>query len=132
MATFPFRVLQASWGIAIDVDARLSFLDHAPVTAEEIEPGVFLSVAQALALPAIDLDFVRSGLRRLANDLRQAADDAIALFELDDVEYSPADYQAEGVEAAVVGCLCEMLGCEPPVVDITFDRDENRYVFTYG
>jgi hypothetical protein len=131
MATFPFRVLQASWGIAVDVDARVSFLDRAPTTAEEIDSRVFLSIAQSLVLPAVDLDFVRSGLRRLAEDLRNAAEESIALIELDDVDYSPADYQPEGVEAAVIGCVCEILGCEPPTLDIAFDRDENRYVFAY-
>jgi hypothetical protein len=53
------------------------------------------------------------------------------VVELSALDYNPVDYQAEGVEAAIIAWAGEAAGFDPPVTDVRFDPVENRYVFTY-
>jgi len=83
-------------------------------------------------LSPADIEAFSAGLRRIAMQIRKTLPDgAVAIVELEDVWYHPADYQLEGLEAAAVGWACEYLEIDPPPVRIDFDSERNRYVFSY-
>lgn len=131
MGSYAFREIQASWGIAIDLVAELSFAKSAPPGAGEVTPSLYVVFAPELTLPPVDRECITSGLRRMSGPVDDHRGEAIAVVEVKDVQYGPADYQPEGLEAAIIGWLCETLECEPPPVDISFDGHANRYVFDY-
>ena len=131
MVKFPFRILQTSWGISIDLEIGLVVLDCPPLDAERIEDGVFLVLPEPLPLPIEDVDFIRSGVRRMASAARDYAGASSAVIEITSLDYAPTDYQGEGLEAAVVASLSELMSIEPPEVRVTFDSAANRYQFSY-
>ncbi len=134
MVKFPFRILLTSWGISIDLDITLAALKCPPLDAERIEDGVFLVLPEPLPLPIEDVDFIRSGVRRMASAARDYAGvsaGSSAVIEISNLDYVPTDYQAEGLEAAVVASLSELIGIDPPEVRVTFDSAANRYQFSY-
>ncbi len=45
------------------------------------------------------------------------------------VDYTPTDYQVEGMAAAMLGWAQEEFDLEPQGVGVDFDRERNRYVF---
>jgi hypothetical protein len=53
------------------------------------------------------------------------------VVEVQQVDYTPTDYQAEGMAAAMLGWAQEEFDLDPQDVDVDFDRDANRYVFRW-
>ncbi|GHE24150.1 hypothetical protein [Streptomyces thermodiastaticus] len=74
------------------------------------------------------------GLRLVAGQLealREGADALVVRVEDWDVPV-PTDYQEEVAAAAVVECLRENCGIDGVGIGLTFDRERNRYEFTWG
>jgi hypothetical protein len=126
--TFPLRILKGSWGISIDLRARA-------VLSENPDPGLLdaghhlLLDLRSLRLPPADIEQLLSGAKLMAAEIEAKAPAPYVIIEVDQVVYTPTDYQPEGMGAVIVGWLCEEFGLESPIKDVHFDRTANRYVF---
>ena len=127
--TFPFRVLRASWGIAIDLRAR-AVLSARP-RADSLWAGS--RVQQNLSnvrLLVVDIDQLLYGLSVMAAAIEEKESDGYVIIEVGNVNYTPTDYQPEGLAAAIIGWVSEEFEVDPPAIDVHFDDAENKYVFS--
>jgi hypothetical protein len=102
---FPFRVINWSWGIAIDILAQA--LAGSPVLPEDIPVG-FRTWARILPpLSQEARDSLVTGLARVSALIEQAVPEGPIVIEIERVDYVPTDYQPEGLEAAIIGWATE-------------------------
>lgn len=127
--TFPLRILKASWGIAVDLRARSLVVSQPPPGALAVRPRVLLDVTR-VQLPAVDIEHLMSGLNTMASAVEAKEPNGYVVIEVDEVKYTPTDYQPEGLAVAMIGWISEEFELDPPMIDVRFDKKANRYIFT--
>lgn len=127
--TFPLRILKATWGIAIDFQARAMITPDEPHGLLAVSKRVLLDVRR-VSLPAVEIRQLQTGLLSMAPGIEASIEDGYVVIEVGDVAYAPTDYQPEGLAAAIVGWVAEEFGLEPELTEVHFDKAENRYVFS--
>jgi hypothetical protein len=127
--TFPLRILKASWGIAIDLQARAVLAEDPPHDLLRVSPRVWLDVS-GVQLPDADIEQLVRGLTVMAPAIEKKNQDEYVIIQVGRVSYTPTDYQPEGMAAAMIGWVAEEFGLDSPVRDIYFDKNANRYVIS--
>lgn len=127
--TFAFRSLQGSWGIAIDLTAQA--FAGAPETNAAEPVGTHIWLAVSTPLPEADRRSLLAGLASVASRIDAVTNKADFLIEVQRVQYTPTDYQVEGLAAAIIGWACEEFQLGPPGTSVTFDPEKNRYHISY-
>lgn len=127
---FPLRILHGARGIAIGLRARAVSSTRAPPGLLSAGERVLLDV-RGVRLAAADAGQLQAGLRLVAAAIGALVAHGYVIIEVGEVTCTPADYQAEGVAAAMAGWACEEFGLESPVKDARFDKSTNRYVFSF-
>ncbi|HEU4732215.1 MAG TPA: hypothetical protein VFT22_30175, partial [Kofleriaceae bacterium] len=120
MSTYEYRAIYSSWGIAIDVTATAHRVSVPPSTAERVADDLYLEIAPEVRLDDGERRLLASGLRRVA--ARVPRDGRALLVCIVAIRFNECDYQAEGLEAAIMAWTAVELGFEPPVVRVAFDR----------
>ncbi|WP_159393351.1 hypothetical protein [Streptomyces rimosus] len=135
-------MLGPTWGIAIDLTADSASLAAPPSSAQRISNRVWLDTTPVLGHPPTD----RSGLRLtpdevswLRHGLGLAAEAIEAarlpgrhtLITVHRVLFPEADFQAEGLAAAIVEWSQREFSIPPVAFGTSFDRAANRFVFTW-
>ena len=128
--TFALRILKASWGIAIDLAADAQRRAEPPEGALPAGDRVWLDVSH-VALGPRDIEQLRLGLSRVSPMIASRDPGHHVLVQIDDVRYTPTDYQPEGMAAAIIGWATEEFDLPQPDLEVRFNRDENRYVFEW-
>jgi hypothetical protein len=126
--TFALRVLQASWGIAIDLRARAVFDDVLPPESLLVGNRVALDLTD-VQLGAEEVEQLQRGLRLMTPAIELAHPDGKILIKIGEVGFTPTDYQPEGLAAAMIGWASEEFQLDPVPWDFKFDASTNRYVF---
>lgn len=124
--TFSLRVLQSSWGIAIDLRARSAHCDAFPPDATLASGKVALAVAD-VDLGAQDIGQLLRGLTLMAPAIQRARPNANVLVELGAVTFTPTDYQPEGLVVAIIGWSAEEFQVNQVDWDLAYDKTTNRY-----
>jgi hypothetical protein len=124
--SFSLRVLQASWGIAVDIRARAVFSLALPPDSRPVSDRVALDV-HAVRLGAEDLEYLSYGLALMAPAIQRAHADGIVLVEVCEVTFTPTDYQPEGLTAAIIGWSAEEFGVDQAPWELRFEQQANRY-----
>jgi hypothetical protein len=127
--TFPLRILKSSWGIAIDLRARAVLAAKPKAGAMRVAERVQLDVSK-VQLPDEDNEQLIRGLKIMAAKIMAAQPHGYVVIEVDKVEYTPTDYQPEGLAAAMIGWAAEEFNLTQPDMDVYFDKAKNRYVFS--
>lgn len=130
MRTFELRVLKGSWGIAIDLVAHAQRLASPPADALPAGDRTWLDVSD-VALGRQDVEQLVLGLSRVSAMIAEHEPRTHVVIRIDDVRYTPTDYQPEGMAAAIIGWATEEFELPQPDLEVRFDRDENRYVFQW-
>jgi hypothetical protein len=128
--TSALRIIKTSWGIAIDIHARTEMVDRINGDALSVTPRVFLKLTGVI-LPTADVNYILRGIKRMAPALEGKEPEKLIVIEVDQVIYTPTDYQPEGVEAAIIGWICEDFGLPSPIENVSFDRAANKYTFSF-
>lgn len=123
---FPLRILQASWGLAVDLRARVILDGPKPVAAVEVSDGIWLRVLARST--AEDRYWLGVGLAYVAPRIQEAVGGASVVLEVSDLDYRPTGYQPDAVALAVIGWAGEELGIEIEV-DVRYDRESDNYNF---
>jgi hypothetical protein len=128
---YAFRLLSGPWGIAIDINARIVLgPDDMPIS-ERIAGRTLLHLPRA-GLTGSDRSFLRAGVALMNDAIAVRHPVGEIMVDVLSVEYTPTDYQTEGMQAAIVGWLREELDVEIPAITAAFDALSNRYVFRYA
>lgn len=127
--TFPLRILKASWGIAVDLRARALVVAQPPDGLLAFGRRVLLDVTH-VQLPAVDIEQLMSGLDAMTSAIEEKEPDGYIVIEVDEVKYTPTDYQPEGIAVAMIGWISEEFELVPPTIEVYFDKAANRYIFT--
>jgi hypothetical protein len=121
-----------SWGLVARVTLDVQPVDEPPREARRIDDsGVWWLPPQGL--PSADERWMTFGLGLVAGqlDLLRGGADAL-LVRVDDWDVPLlTDYQEEAAAAAVVECLQQNYGIAGVDIGLTFDREWNRYRFTW-
>ena len=128
--TFELRILKASWGIAIDLTAEAQWRFGAPEGLMKAGDRVWLD-ASAVQLGPADIEQLRLGLSRVSPQVAAKDPERQIIVRIIDVSYTPTDYQAEGMAAAMVGWASEEFDLPRPELAVQFDKMANRYVFPW-
>jgi hypothetical protein len=127
--TFPLRILKASWGIAVDLRARAILSKEPRSDLLNASSRVLLDVRH-VQLPVIDVEQLLRGLTTMAAAIETKEPSDYVVIEVDEVTYTPTDYQPEGLAAAMIGWVSEEFDLDSPIRDVHFDQGVNKYVFS--
>lgn len=128
--TFPLRIIRASWGIAVDIRARWALVSDVSGKEIRVSPRVYLEVT-ATGLLSSDVEYMVHGVGRMASALEAKTQSGLLVIEVDQLIYSPADYQPEGAEIAIICWICEEFEISSPIKDVVYNREENKYTVSY-
>jgi hypothetical protein len=120
--SFAFRLIRASWGLAVDITARIE-----PGWVPGADP---VSGGLWLALPRVGLAQADEVEARRAVTARAGWLSTPCTIVLQSVSYTPTDYQPEAVGWALEAWLAEETGQDDFHLHIKFDADANRYVLS--
>jgi hypothetical protein len=106
-------------------------LDATRVTHPTSERERSPSGVRHVPLDTDEVVFFERGLSRIAQLVETRINGAITVIELEWVAFSLADFQLEGLEAAIIEWANAEFELGLPKVDGRFDEATNRYVFSY-
>jgi hypothetical protein len=128
--TFALRLLKSTWGIAIDLQAQAQFLLEAPSGLILAGERTWLD-ASKIKLAEQDITQLASGLSLASPMIERQHASGHVVVEVLQVDYTPTDYQPEGMAAAMLGWAAEEFELDLPQVEVDFDKEANRYVFRW-
>jgi len=128
--TFAFRLLKSTWGIAIDLQGQAQFRREAPSALILAGERTWLD-ASRIKLADPDITQLASGLSHASPMIERQHASGHVVVQVRRVEYTPTDYQPEGMAAATFGWAAEEFDLELPQVEVDFDKEANRYVFRW-
>lgn len=127
--SFALRILQASWGIAIDLQANIRVEEIAPPDAIQAGVRTWLLVTARLSLD--NVHYLTVGLHTISRELEEVLPDGEVIVDILRADYVPTDYQPEAMAPAIIGLVAEAFDLSEPNIGVAFDRQANRYRFTY-
>lgn len=112
-----------------------------PVRSERIADRIWLDATPVRTHPATDrrglrphaeeTDWLRHGMSLAAPALASLAPGSHTLVTVHRVLFPEADFQPEGLAAALLLWAEEEFGLPPHPVGVTFDRTVNRYLYEW-
>ncbi|MEU8817410.1 hypothetical protein [Actinoplanes sp. NPDC048796] len=124
-------MIKSAWGIRISITA--SVVPQAGRASTQGGNG-FVDVRFAGATESLPENLkrhVRRGLSAVGDEIVQALGGAKALVTIEDISYNEADFQAEGLEVAVIRWAEQELGLPRREIVEGFDKEKNRYLFGF-
>jgi hypothetical protein len=128
--TFELRLLKSTWGIAIDLRAQAQFLLQAPSGLIMAGERTWLDVSK-FTLPDQDIMQLAAGLALASPTIQLQHASGHVVVEVLHVDYTPTDYQSEGMAAAMLGWAAEEFDLDLPQVEVDFDKEANQYTFRW-
>lgn len=55
-----------------------------------------------------------------------------AIKVADGIWFNPCDFQEEGLTAAIIGWASKAFGFEQPIINVSFQKEKNRYHFEFN
>lgn len=141
MRTTAYRMVRAARGIAIDLTAGAVLSSEPPSHGERITERVWLDTTpvrehprgdrSGLRLVADEADWLRRGLALAADAVEARVAGRYVLVTVERVLFPEADFQAEGLAAALLAWAEEEFLLPIHPVEVSFDRAGNRFVFIW-
>jgi hypothetical protein len=129
---YVYKVLKGAWGIRISLTAearRTERLEHDDVL---VSPRIWISGQVAgRPLSNSEIDTLVRGLRFLVDEIGQAVSYEPLVIVIRDLRYVESDFQEEGLTAAIFGWAIAEFGLNPREIDVSFNKDANRYNFAW-
>lgn len=130
--SYSFRVIQASWGLAVDISGYfVRYFDFGGEVAP-IAEGIYLAVIPS-HLNDGERDWLRQGVEMMSTVLlRESSFREDTVLVVSDVSFNPCDFQPEALACAVRGLVGELLCIDVPRVTVVFNKEKNRYDFDFA
>jgi hypothetical protein len=131
--TYVYRVLKSAWGIRVSVTASSTVKPPVQGLNSAARGGVAVNFAKmAVGLPDVLKDQVRKGLAHIASDIVASCDGKDLLVTVEEVDFNEADFQAEGLSVAMIRWAEQEFKLPVHEVEVSFDREKNRYFFKFA
>jgi hypothetical protein len=132
LATYQYRVLKSSWGIAIDITAEAIPLSSFSGITLEITTALRLIVEKDAGVSSKDLGYLIKGLKLVADEIsRTRKTDEPLVIRIVNLCYSLCDYQEEGAACAIANWAALLFGFSAPEIPVFFNKEKNRYIFDF-
>ena len=129
--TFKYRLVKASWAIAIDITAEASFPAVLPGAATKIQDRLWLNIAPEW-LSKDERRYLQVGMTLVADSILASQPKAgHILVTVVDVQYNPCHYQPEGLAAALVGWAAQEFSFKVQEIPVEVDRATKRYIYKF-
>jgi hypothetical protein len=123
VSTFNYRLVKASWAIAIDLTADSTCLAVAPSNAVKIKDRLWLRIELSW-LSKEEKNYLGLGLSLVAESvLHHKPDSEHILVRVLDVHFNPCHYQPEGLAAAIRNWAGQEFGFGVAEIPVVVDRD---------
>lgn len=136
-----YRLTESSWGLAVDIYGRLSLKDPHYDDSEHIASGVYLALMPEYdiddapnridSLNQQEIEWLRRGVLIASDVIAENSECENTVLAISKISFNPCDFQAEALACAVVGLVGELLNVNMPRIDVNYDSNANRYLFTF-
>ena len=130
-------MLKTSWGVVVWITCEATFCDAKFCDANadtsqyvSINDGLQLEIRERLSEE--EKDYLCLGVGLVAGQIKAAAANKCVLIRVLRVDIVLTDYQPEGLACAIMGWAGEYFGFKPPSIPISYDREQNRYDFSFN
>lgn len=131
MSAYLYKLIKASWGIWVEIDAEWQLRSKYAGSVTQISEKVFVTVLGRWSTEA-DIEMIHFGLSLMADALTNKLQDSEPIvIVIERVEYPLCDYQAEGLVPAVMGWVSREFDLPLPEFSASFDKGANRYLFEF-
>jgi hypothetical protein len=127
---YEFRHFKGTWGLWTALTA-----EAAPInSSSELLPIIAINknVWVQLRVPRISyekFDYLVKGFSLVLDQIQAHKKmNGPVLIVILNIELAPSDFQLEAIACAAVGWAANEFGFEPPIIPITFNKDNNRYI----
>jgi hypothetical protein len=126
-----YRFFQGTWGIYVDMTAKAVPLATFRGVAYEVERGLFISLAKWSGIILDDIPYLCIGLRLVADDMQPViAQTGPIVIHVLHVDFTPTDYQSEGVAYAMAGWMQQKFQLPDVRPPVSFDHTKKCYIFS--
>ena len=130
MSSFTYKIIKSSWGIHISIEAVWQNLSEYDEVSTKVSDKLFF--ANESYLTKEQAYFLSLGLRLDAPEFDESfKDKEPVVIVVKSVLYNLCDYQDEGMACAIMGWISQEFDITAPLVNVTFNRTENRYEFQF-
>lgn len=130
-ATFKYRLVKASWAVALDITADSTFPLAIPDGAVMTKDRLWLAIIPEW-LSREERRYLQFGLTLVADLILECKPDVeYVLVRLLDVHFNPCHYQVEGFAAAIAGWAAHEFGFNGVEIPIGLDRARKRYIYGF-
>lgn len=139
MIEHKYYVCKSSWWIYIEIVAEYVELNKCNdnFKAVRIGEGLWLKFADK---PIIenelfcndDLPYLMKGLEIVQNEIIKNSLYKDTLIIIHSLQFSPCDFQEEGVTAAIIEWASKAFDFSMPRIKVDFCKEKNRYIFDFG
>lgn len=131
LCTYHYRLIKASWGIAVDIAAEAEALPPVLENIKKVDKDLWLGI-DIDGLSHSEHEYLALGLRLVAEEIRKAKQiSGPILVRVLDLRFNPSDYQPEGLSGAIAGWAGQAFGFAVSDIPVTFDKQNNRYIFQF-
>lgn len=133
-----YYVQKSSWWIYIKIVAEAVDYHNKQNIYDVVNVGDGLWIAYT-DVPLIkgelftedDLVYLIKGLNMVTNQVRANSEYKETLIVIQSLQYSPCDFQEEGLIAVMMQWCAQYFGFDCPEFKVEFDKNNNRYVFEF-
>lgn len=139
MIEHTYYICKSSWWIHIKVLAEIVSLDNTDldIQANEVTEGIWLKFSEEPInknekFCDDDLPYLIKGLSIVQKQIIKNSKYKNTLIIIESLQFSPCDFQEEGLTALMIEWASKAFEFETPSINVTFQRENNRYVFDFG
>lgn len=119
------RISKTSWGIVIfyDIKEVLNFNENSDDIIK-ISPKIFLKLNNN-RIDENSMKYLEAGIKSILHHIQVFP----VCFSIENLQFNFCDFQSEGMYYMFRKWFFEHHGIHNPPVNVSFDKDKNRYVF---
>jgi hypothetical protein len=125
-----YRIIRTSWGIYVRIEAEATLSPGRPPAGEHAAGRLWLDVGPT-GLTPYSVGYLVAGMRMLESPIAERVGEQQVLVSLDAVDFSLADFQDEGLTAAMLLWLAAEFDLPAPDLEAHYVPDLGRYVFPW-
>lgn len=139
MIKHSYFICKSSWWIYIEIIAEYKDYRNEKNTTNAIKvaDGIWLKFADVPLLEneifcQDDLPYLKKGLEIVKNQIINNSIYENTLIIINSIQFNPCDFQEEGLTAAIIGWASEAFEFEQPIINVSFQKEKNRYHFEFN
>lgn len=136
--TYSYRAYNSSWWVYVKIFAEYVKYDSVDLDSKAIKiaDGLWMKFADKSMKKGElfydgDLPYLKRGLEIVNKQIINNSIYKNTLIIVHSLEISPCDFQEEGLIAVIIGWAAKAFDFEPPKINVSFKKQENRYIFDF-